>query len=128
MKTLADYLLTFKEGIQRERVRATLCKEISADTVTTEAALVERFVKGGGAELKFYSMTGKKREGMRLPLKPKWSIFAGDRGFEISRTGALYANFLLDGKYDFEEIETRVKAEYERAIEESKPPTIKHGW
>lgn len=128
MKTLDDYLATVAEGVQRARVRATLCKQINADGLTTEANLVERFVRSGSAELKFHSMIGRKRDGMRLPTSPKWSIFSGDHGFGVSRTAALYANFLLDGKYDFEEIEARAKAEYKRAIEEARPPTIKHGW
>ena len=127
-RTLDDYLQTVKEGVQRERVRNMLTKTIIAsEERTTEAALVERFVRND-ARLTFASGIGKKRDGMRLPTKPHWSIFSGDRGFEISRTAALYANFLLDGRYDFVEIETRITAEYERIIEESKPSRVKHGW
>ncbi|MDO8681568.1 MAG: hypothetical protein Q7R30_23890 [Acidobacteriota bacterium] len=120
MSRLESYLETIKPGLPRNRVRATLTKTVNTDDgLTTEAEIVERFVGGGTARLSFASMTGKKRDGMRLPKKPDWSIWGGDRGVGISRTAALYANYLLGNTYDFEEIESRVKAGYEKEIRDS---------
>lgn len=126
--TLDDYLQTIKADVVRARTRAHLEKEVrSSAGIETMAALVERHVRAGNATLKFYSMTGKKRDGLRLPRKPGWDIWSGDTGVGISRTAALYANFLLGGVYDFAEIEARVTAEYEKIIEDHTPPKM-GGW
>ena len=63
---------------------------------------------------------GKKRDGMRLPTKPDWTIWNGDRGIGISRTAARFANWLLGNPHDMNAIEARVTAAYEAEIKSSK--------
>lgn len=122
MQTLADYLATFPIGVQRARVTSTLSKvyQDGAGTVT-EAAIIERAVASGNATLTYRCGTGKKRDGMRLPTKPKWTIWSGDSGTDISKTGATFANWLLAQRYDLEAIAAKEDAAYAREIAASKP-------
>ena len=112
---LEEYLDTIPAAVARAKARAALNKTVNAGGFTTEAELVLRAVDRGGAELTYRFGYGKKQDGLRLPTKPKWSIWSGDTGHQISKTAAAFACYLLH--LDIEELIARGDAAYEVELE-----------
>ena len=126
---VTEYLETISSPIKRAKVSSVLNKQYRTSRgVQTEAEIVLHYIDRGNAVLDYYSMTGKKREGMRLPKKPTWDIGDGDNFNGISKTAAVFANHLLGDRYDMAEMEARVDAEYKREIDRAKPPKWSSGW
>lgn len=113
MNKLDEFLATIPSQITRAKAKATLEKRRG---IRSDASLVLDAVSRGNATLSYKMGYGKKRDGLRAPTKPKWTIWSGDTGNDISRTAADFANFLLAEQYDLDSMERDETERYEREL------------
>ena len=120
-----EYLETISSPVKRAKVRSTLLKHYNTSRgLKTEAAIVLDAIDSGNSRLTYSSMYGKKRDGMRLLTKPKWSIWSGDTGTDISKIGATFANFILGDSYDMAAMTNDADEKYRKDHADNEPGKI----
>lgn len=77
---------------------------------------ITSLVGSGQARITYRHGTGPKRDGMRLPTRPVWTLWVGDSGVDISKTGACLAASLLNISLD--EMESQGDKAYRKELAE----------
>ena len=128
VRPLEKYLATLPDRLRRVGVKSQLTKPARFGNARSEQEYIETTTSDPASYLSYSCGHGKKRDGMRLKLRPTWNLMNGGTGYGISKIGAEYANWLLGNRYDLKKMQIGPDAEYEQQRRELEPPTHRPLW